>query len=118
MRFYTCWITCMLESYQDTIVAELIKKGYTVGLAGVGKVSVNKPNQVSAVIALTVYKMGEENILITKVYEEVSTILTDIKIYAFSLIISESSNATWAGSNIYIQVPQKISQLPPIDDKK
>ena len=39
MKVYTCWITCMLESYQDSIVASLIKKKYTVGLASSGTVA-------------------------------------------------------------------------------
>jgi len=56
MKVYTCWITCLLESYQDRIVAGLIKRGYTVGEASDGKVAVNHEKQVSALIALTLYK--------------------------------------------------------------
>jgi hypothetical protein len=108
----------MLESYQDTIVAGLVKKGYTVGLAGTGKVIVNHPNQVSAVIALTAYKMGEEDIVITKVYEELSAVLTDMKGYFYSIIVSEAGNTTWAGSNIYLQPSKKVPQLPPSTDTK
>lgn len=101
----------MLESYQDHIVAGMIKKGYTVGLASTGKVAVNLDNQVSAVLALTVYKLSEEDIPITKVYEDLGFILTEMKGYFYSIIIAETNNSTWAGSNIFLQ-PKKPQLLP------
>jgi hypothetical protein len=109
----------MLESYQDQIVAGLIKKGYTVGLASTGKAVVNHENQVSAILSLTVYKLAEEELPITKVYEDFAFILTDMKGYFYSIIIAETNNSTWAGSNIFLQ-PKKNAQLlpPPVDHKK
>lgn len=116
MKIYTCWITCMLESYQDQIVAGLIKKGYTVGLASAGTTVVNHENQVSAILAVTVYKLGEIDISITKVYEDIAFVLTDMKGYFYSVIIAETNNSTWAGSNIFMQ-PKKTPQLlPPAKD--
>lgn len=102
----------MLESYQDQIVAGLIKKGYTVGLASTGKVIVNHDNQVSAVIAFTAYKLSQEELPITKVYDDIGLILTDLKAYFYSIVIAETSNSTWTGSNIFMQ-PKKQTQLLP-----
>lgn len=118
MKIYTCWITCMLESYQDTIVAALIKKGYTVGLTSSDKVILNHENQVSAVIALTLYKMRDEDIIISKVYEELGDILIGMKAYFYSIIVSESNNATWTGSNIFLPSSKKVPQLPSGTDTK
>jgi hypothetical protein len=119
MKIYTCWITCMLESYQDKIVAGLIKKGYTVGLASSGKAVVNHENQVSAIIGLTVYKLSKEELSITEVYEDFAFVMTDMKGYFYSIIVAETNNSTWAGSNIFLQ-PKKATQLlpPPSDHKK
>lgn len=112
MKVYTCWITCMLESYQDQIVAGLIKKGYTIGLASTGKVIVNQDNQVSAVIAFTAYNLSQEDLTITKMYDDICLILTDIKAYFYSIVIAEAVNSTWTGSNIFMQ-PKKQTQLLP-----
>src|ERR1700722_7233157 len=102
MKIYTCWITCMLEAYQDQIVAGLIKKGYTVGLASSGKVIINHDNQVSAIIAVSLYKISDEDILISDIYKDVASILGEVKAYFYSIVIAETANSTWAGSNIFI----------------
>jgi hypothetical protein len=117
MKIYTCWITCMLESYQDILFPNLIKKGYTVGMASNDMVVVNHDNQVSALLAFTLYKISEEDIPITKVYEEVISIVNENKFYIYSAIIAEAPNSTWTGSNIFLQPKQ---QMPPFvsDDKK
>ena len=116
MKIYTCWITCMLEAYQDQIVAGLIKKGYTVGLASTGKVIVNHDNQVSAVIAFTAYKLSQGELPITQVYDDIGLILTDIKAYFYSIVIAETSNSTWTGSNIFMQPKKQTQLLPPATD--
>lgn len=113
MKIYTCWITCMLESYQDQIVAGLIKRGYTVGLASSGNVVINHENQVSAVLSLTLYKLSEIDIAISKVYEDLGFVLTDMKGYFYSIIIAETNNSTWAGSNIFMQPKKTVPQLLP-----
>jgi hypothetical protein len=119
MRLYTCWITCMLESYQDQIVSRLVKKGYTVGLAATGKVILNHQNQVSAVLAFEIYKLSDENLSISKLYEDIAFIMSDIKGYFYSIIIAESRTYTWTGSNIFVP-PKKETQLlsPPTEDDK
>lgn len=110
----------MLESYQDKIVAGLIKRGYTVGSASSGKVVINHENQVSAILALTIYKISEEELAITKIYEDLAFILTDMKGYFYSIVIAETNNSTWAGSNIFLQPKKTIQQLlpAPTDHKK
>lgn len=118
MKIYTCWITCMLESYQDSIVAGLIKKGYSVGQASDGKIPVNYEHQVSAVLTLTLFKLDSPEIIAKEVYEELSAVLTEMKGYFYSVVVAETTNATWAGSNIFVQPPKKIPQLPPINDTK
>jgi hypothetical protein len=107
----------MLESYQDSIVAGLINKGYSVGLASNGKIPVNHEHQVSAVLTFTLFKTDDPEIVAKQVYEELSMVLTDMKGYFYSVVVAETTNATWAGSNIFLQPQKQIPQLPPITDK-
>jgi hypothetical protein len=119
MKIYTCWLTCLLESYQDSIVAGLVKKGYTIGLASTGKTVINHPNQVSALLSFNLYKLGEVDVSLNKVYEDLTMVITDMKGYFYSIIVCESQGATWAGSNIFVQPTKSVPLLPPsADDKK
>lgn len=118
MKVYTCWITCMLESYQDSIVAALIKKKYTVGLASSGTVVLNEDDQVSAILAYTIYKISDENIDISKVYDDVILTLREIKGYYYSVIVAESQQSTWTGSNMIVKSNKDVPQLPPPPGKK
>lgn len=118
MKIYTCWITCLLESYQNTIVAELVKKGYTVGNATADAVILNHENQVSALLAYSLYKVSDTEVALNQVYQDVSSILSEMKGYVYSIIISQSDVATWGGSNIFLKPRETTPQLPPNDDKK
>lgn len=115
MKVYSCWITCMLESYQDSIVAALIKRGYTVGLSG--KENVNQPHQVSALLSLNLFKMDDKDHNLNKVITDVTDVINGIKGYFYSIIVSESNYATWAGSNIVVHDNRMVPQLPPADKK-
>lgn len=108
----------MLEVYQDDIVAGLIKKGYSVGLASSGNITINHENQVSAVIALTIFKIDSPDALVKEIYAEVADICTEMKGYFYSIVIAESTNATWSGSNIFMKEVKKVPQLPPTSDEK
>jgi hypothetical protein len=113
MKVYSCWITCLLESYQDNIVAALIKRGYTVGLSG--KENVNQSNQVSALISINLFRIDERDHNINKVITDVTDVLNEIKGYFYSIIVSESNYSTWAGSNIVVHNNKVLPQLPPAD---
>lgn len=108
----------MLESYHDTIAAGLIKKSYSVSLASDGKIAVNHPNQVSAILVFNIYKMDNLDAPVNEVYDDLSVILTEMKGYFYSIVIAESPNSTWTGSNIFTQESKKIPQLPPVKDAK
>ena len=116
MIVYNCWITCLLESYQNTIIISLVKRGYTVGLTSMG--NVNQPNQVSAILSFSIYKIDEKKLTLAKVLDDLNIILTDAKMYFYSIVVSEHHNATWAGSNIIVQNTKSVPLLPSAPDKK
>jgi len=110
MYVYYCWITALMPSYQDGIVAGLAGRGYMVGPAAKdGKVSSTMENCPGVLIALSVYREEETNV--NKIYEDVVAILLDMKAYYYSVIISHSYEATWVGPNF--QIPAKTKALPP-----
>lgn len=110
MYVYYCWITALLPSYQDKIVAGLAERGYMVGPAAKdGKVSMSMENSPGVLFALSVYREEETNV--NKIYDDVIAILLDMKAYYYSVIVSLSHEATWVGPNF--QMTAKSKPLPP-----
>ena|ERR1700674_2329465 len=110
MYIYYCWITALLPSYQDGIVAGLAKRGYMVGPAAKdGKVTLYKEDCPGVLMALSVYREEETNV--NNIYDDVLAVLKEIKAYYYSVVISLSHEATWVGPNF--QIPSKNKPTPP-----
>lgn len=100
--YFTAWITCLTKEYEDKIVAGMIKKEYTVGLANAKSgLSVSSPNSVATVISFIVFS-PKENIEATKVYEDLVAILTEHKIYFYSAIVSAMVDSSWCCGNMVL----------------
>ena len=111
MYIYYCWITALLPSYQDKIIAGMVKRGYMIGPAAKdGKVTTAAENNPAALIAISVYNSNEET-NVNKVYEDVVAVLTEMQARYYSVIVSHSYEATWAGSNF--SLPVKTGKGPP-----
>lgn len=109
-HIYYCWITALLPSYQDGIIAGIARKGYMVGPAAKdGKVSVTMEKCPGVLFALSVYREEETNV--NKIYDDVTAVLQEMNAYYYSVVISLSYEATWVGPNF--QVPEKDKKLPP-----
>lgn len=105
MYIYYCWITALLPSYQDSIIAGLVKRGYMVGPAAKdGKVTTSDNNS-AALIAISVYRAEETSV--NQIYEDVSTVLKDMKAYYYSIVVSHSYEATWVGANFNLPLKNK-----------
>jgi hypothetical protein len=116
MYIYYCWITALLPTYQDDIIAGLAKRGYMVGPAAAdGTICSVQDKCPSALIALSVYKADPETKAV-KVYDDVSAVLKEMNAKYYSVIISLSHEATWVGSNF--PLPSKKEPPPPPPDKK
>jgi hypothetical protein len=117
MIIYFCWVTALLPSYQDGIVAGLASKGYMVGPAAKdGKVTLGGNNCPAAIIALTVYCAEETTTL--KIYDDMIDVLTKMGASIYSVVISESYKATWGGSNFSLPAKPKANPFRPSPDTK
>jgi len=111
MYIYYVWVTALLPSYQDGLIAGLVQRGYMVGPAAKdGKVSMAVEGCPAVLIALSVYKQ-EEEVDVKKIYEDVLAVLTEIPARYYSVVISLSHEATWVGANFTL--PAKSKKEPP-----
>ena len=119
MNTYYCWITGVLEAYQNPLICGLVHKGYMVGAAEKnGKViTSSKEDSPAYVMALSVYKLVEPGTLSAqKVYEDVAEILAEMKAFYYSAVVSSAADCIWVGSNFSIEKKNLVSKEPP--DKK
>lgn len=119
MYIYYVWVTALLPSYQDGIIAGLVRRGYMVGPAAKdGKVSCITEGCPAVLIALSVYKQ-EEEIDVKKVYEDTLAVLEEMKARYYSVVISLSHEATWVGANFTLPAKDKAGPpVPPASGKK
>lgn len=109
-EFYV-WITCMLPSYEDSITAGMVKKGYHVGPAADDNVvTLFKKENASALITLRVAS-GNEELTAQKVHEDIVGVLNENSFLYYSVIVSACTMCCWVSSNIVI--PQRASVIPP-----
>jgi hypothetical protein len=119
MYIYYVWVTALLPTYQDGIIAGLVQHGYMVGPAAKdGKVTSITEGCPAALIALSVYKQ-EEEVDVKKIYEDVIGVLGEIPARYYSVVISLSHEATWVGPNFSVPVKSKTEPpVPPPAGKK
>lgn len=112
MYIYYCWVTTILPSYQDGIIAGLAKKGYMVGPAAKdGKIVSTKEDAPAALITLSVYKAEETSA--AKIYDDLIKVLQEMKVLNYSVIVALCNEATWSGPNIRLPKEEK-AQPPPL----
>lgn len=115
MNIYYCWVTAMLPSYQDGIIAGMARKGYMVGPAAKdGSVAVVlSEDQPAVLFAISVYKATETSA--DQIYQDMVDVISEMGAHVYSVVISLSSEATWAGPNF--KLPTKVSPPPIPTDK-
>ena len=106
MNTYYCWITGVLEAYQNPLICGLVHKGYMVGAAEKGGkvITYAKSDSPAYIMALSVYKLVEPGTLTAqKVYEDIAEILAEMKAYYYSAVVSLASDCIWVGSNFSLE---------------
>jgi hypothetical protein len=99
---YIIWVTSMFASYEDRVVAGMIKKGYIVS-AGVddGQLSNNIPGAAGVVIAFIVACKDPATPL-NKVFQDLADVLDEVKVLFYSIIISAVNDCVWVPGNIVL----------------
>jgi hypothetical protein len=111
---FVVWITCLLPSYQDKIISELVKKGYVVSACGdkeSGNVCWTADHSPSALICLAV-QSDDPKATASSVHIDIAKIMADNKFLYFSAIVSMRSSACWSNGNM------SVSKTPPPIKKK
>jgi hypothetical protein len=110
MKIYYVWITALTDSYQDGIIAGLVKKGYMVGPASKEGRIIAPGESASAVITLSIY--SEKEFDAGKLHADTAVVLSDMKAYCYSIIASGAADCAWTGSNFNIQTALEAVQPP------
>lgn len=117
MYIYYCWITALLPTYQDDIVAGLVRKGYMVGPAAKDGyvITPTHENAPASLYAFSVYRAEITNV--NKIYDDFLSILNEIKAHYLSIIVSLSNEATWVGTNVTLPAKEVAPLIPPASKK-
>lgn len=99
------WITAMLQSYEDIILAGMIKKGYTVSAASFNStVFDHDSNRPSYLIAFRADYLHEE-VTAAKVHSDLLVVLREIKVLYYSVCVSALAESCYVGTNIVLPTP-------------
>jgi hypothetical protein len=103
---YYVFITALISSYEDMIIAALVKKGFQVSpLAESNQVTISDKDSVCAMIAL---RIDTDMEIAYEIHNEIQEVLISMNIVYYSLVVTESADCCWNISNI--RVPKA---LPP-----
>lgn len=105
----------MLKSYQDKILAGLVKKGYTIGPAASDlTLSTSGESTGSYMLAFTAHKSGKE-VFAKDIYEDILSLTTEMKAFHYGIIVAHSYDAMWVGANFNVQEkkPPALPNTPP-----
>lgn len=122
METYFCWITVLLPEVQDDIISGMARKGYMVGPTSKDGKVISSPgtNPAGSVVAISVYRAVDRPTAKT-VYDDLVQILNETHSYFYSVIVSESGECTWVGSNFQLPAkktaPPPLPEPPPVPDK-
>ena len=93
------FITALIPSYENMIIAGLVKKGYQVGPASLtNEVTSGGQDTVSAVIALRI-DSEEETIELQVVIQQ---LLEELKVIYYSLLVTVATDCCWNASGLQL----------------
>lgn len=111
--YYSITITAPTPDYADRIVAEMVKKGYSIspGL-GDNQISMTPENGASSIIVLAAYN-GKPDLTLEEVYKNVTDIFVEYRIGVYSVIIAEYAPCMFGGTNIIMPKKAQPPAAPP-----
>jgi hypothetical protein len=113
---YYVFITALISSYEDMVIAALVKAGFQVGsLSETHEVTIATKDSVSALIAL---RIDSEKHNAFELHGEVEKVLNELNILYYSLIVTESTDCAWNISNIRITKALPAAPIPAVNVKK
>jgi hypothetical protein len=108
---FVAWVTCMLKSYEDAIIAGMVKKGYVISvIATNGEVTSGSKDNPAVVVTIRVDSTKEETEA-KDVHKDLLEVLTEKKFFYYSVIVSALADSCWVSSNIIL--PKQDKPIPP-----
>lgn len=114
---FVAWVTCMLQEYEDRIIAGMVKKGYIISICSMdGKLSHSSEGCPAAIISFRCDTTNEK-IAAKDIHTDLIAVLKEFKAMYYSVVVSALSDACWIGSNIALPktTPPPIPQAPEPD---
>lgn len=116
--YYVVFVTALVEEYSDKLISGMVTKGYTVSAGMPGNhTAISVEDGASALIVFNLYS-GKEGITCDTIHEELVNLIQDEKMYIYSVVVSERSPTTFAGTNIIIPRRTQLPALPPAPSEK
>lgn len=115
--YFVVWVTCLIRSYEDKIIAGMVKKEYTVSLSNPQGVTIEEANQASVVISFSVFTK-KEKAKASDVYGDLIKVLEEHKIYYYSVVITAMVDSAWNCGNMVINKTTPPEKPRPEPDKK
>lgn len=102
------FITALIPSYDNMIIAGLVKKGYQVCPASSSnEVTCGGKDSISAIIALRIDSTEKDA---TELHTVVHQLLVDLKIVYYSLLVTVATDCCWHASGL--QLPKALPPAP------
>lgn len=99
MYAYNIWITALTQQYEESIIAQLIKKGFSVKASDPNNsISCIKQGSPAALIALIIQSEEPQDTL--TLWHIVAEVLEAIKGMYYSLVVTEKVACAWSVGNI------------------
>lgn len=111
---YYVFITALISSYEDMVIAALVKKGFQVSpLSETNQVTIGDKDSICAMIALRI-DLDDKSAF--DLHTEIQSVLHELRVVYYSLVVTESADCCWNISNI--KVPKALPPAPTTNVRK
>lgn len=110
-KTYYIWVFAAKDDFAESLVAKMVRRGFTIGPLG-RQLVLEREDNPSFAIAMSVYRIPrndeerkEYNAL--GLHGEVSDVMKVIKGKYFGIVVSAAADATWNVGNVSIKAEMK-----------
>lgn len=114
LGYFSAFITALVSDYSDKLIAGMVRKGYAVrACLSESDTDINVENGSSTLIVFSLYN-EQEGVTTDKVHKDLVDLIMEERMYVHSVIITESVNSSFAGTNIILPKKPQPPSSPPI----
>lgn len=99
---YVAWVSVLIPSYQDAIIAGMVKKGYSIGIvSNSGTIADSSEGKAATLLSFRI-ETYKNDVGAKEIFKDLMEIMTANKFYYYSIIITILSDSSFIGSNIIV----------------